>query len=133
MGVGLWNAAARRYLLPQAAADATHPGGAGTASHPGAFFNVAFRPHEPFQSVGAGASVITDAAWWRDKQQGTAVAANDIWAMDFVHDQLFDGKKIRILTIIDTLTRLSPAVGVRQSYRGSDVVETLERGGAEFG
>jgi len=63
----------------------------------------------------------------------TAVAANDIWAMDFVHDQLFDGKKIRVLTIIDTLTRLSPAVDARQSYRGSDVVDTLERGAAEFG
>jgi hypothetical protein len=31
----------------------------------------------------------------------TAMAANDIWAMDFVHNQLFDGKKSRILTIID--------------------------------
>jgi hypothetical protein len=40
----------------------------------------------------------------------TAVEANDIWAMDFVHDQLFDGTKIRALTIIDTLTRPSPAV-----------------------
>ena len=63
----------------------------------------------------------------------TAAAANDIWAMDFVHDQLFDGTKLRMLTIIDTLTRLSPAVGVRQSFRGKDVVETLERGAAEFG
>jgi len=58
---------------------------------------------------------------------------NDIWAMDFVHDQLFDGTKIRALTIVDTLTRLSPALDVRQSYRGSDVVETLERGATEFG
>jgi putative transposase len=62
-----------------------------------------------------------------------AVAANDIWAMDFVHDQLFDGTKIRALTIVDTLSRVSPAIGVRQSYRGSDVVETLECGAAEFG
>ena len=38
-----------------------------------------------------------------------AVAANDIWAMDFVHDQLFDGKKIRALTIVDLLSRVSPA------------------------
>src|SRR6266566_5330967 len=30
-GVGLWDNANGRYLLPQAAADATHPGGAGTA------------------------------------------------------------------------------------------------------
>jgi len=47
-----------------------------------------------------------------------ALEANDIWAMDFVHDQLFSGTKIRALTIIDTLARLSPAVDVRQSYRG---------------
>ena len=62
-----------------------------------------------------------------------AVAANDIWAMDFVHDQLFDGRKLRVLTIVDTLSRVSPAVDVRHSYRGSDVVETLERGAVEFG
>jgi transposase InsO family protein len=53
--------------------------------------------------------------------------------MDFVHDQLFDGTKIRALTIVDLLSRVSPAVGVRQSYRGHHVVETLERGAAEFG
>ena len=63
----------------------------------------------------------------------TASSANDIWAMDFVHDPLFDGTKIWALTIVDTLTRLSPALGVRRSYRGSDVVETLEHGAAEFG
>jgi len=56
-----------------------------------------------------------------------------VWAMDFVHDQLFDGTKIRALTIIDTLTRLSPILDIKLSYRGSDVVEALERGAAEFG
>ena len=30
----------------------------------------------------------------------TAKAANDIWAMDFVHDQLFDGSRLRVLTIV---------------------------------
>lgn len=63
----------------------------------------------------------------------TAVAANDIWAMDFVHDQMFDGKKIRVLTVIDTLSRASPAIDARLSYRGKDVVEALERGAQEFG
>lgn len=62
----------------------------------------------------------------------TATAANDIWAMDFIHDQLFDGKKIRALTIVNTLSPVSPAVDVRFNYRGSDVVETLERGAAGF-
>jgi putative transposase len=51
--------------------------------------------------------------------------------MDFVHDQLFDGRKIRVLTIIHTFTRLSPAIDVRQSYRGADVVATLERAAIE--
>ena len=63
----------------------------------------------------------------------TATGPNDIWAMDFVHDQLFDGTKLRPPTVIDTLTRLSPILDVRLSYRDSDVVESLERGAAEFG
>src|ERR1700730_11215792 len=62
----------------------------------------------------------------------TALDANDIWAMDFVHDQLFDGTKIRALTIVDTLSRVSPAIDVRQSNAGHKVVETLERGAAEL-
>lgn len=62
-----------------------------------------------------------------------ATAPNEVWAMDFVHDQLFDGRKIRALTIVDTFTRLSPAIEVRQSFRGSDVVETLERASQHVG
>ena len=47
--------------------------------------------------------------------------------MDFTSDPLFDGRRIRILTIIDVFSRLSPAIDVRRSYRGADVFETLER------
>ena len=65
--------------------------------------------------------------------RATANAANDIWAMDFVHDQLFNGVKLRVLTIIDILSRASPAIDVRYTYRGKDVVETLERAAQEFG
>jgi putative transposase len=68
----------------------------------------------------------------RDDRQ-TATGPNEVWAMDFVHDQLFDGRKIRVLTVIDTFTRLSPAIEVRQSFRGSDVVETLERASQDIG
>ena len=49
--------------------------------------------------------------------------------MDFDHDQTAMGTKIRILTIVDTFTRFSPAVEPRFRFRGSDVVETLERVG----
>ncbi len=56
-----------------------------------------------------------------------ATGANQVWAMDFMSDQLFDGRRIRILTIVDAFTRLSPAIDVRQKYLGLDVVETLGR------
>ncbi len=52
---------------------------------------------------------------------------NETWAMDFVHDQLATGRKIRVLPIVDTFSRFSPAVDPRFSYRGEDVVLTLER------
>ena len=67
----------------------------------------------------------------RDRSQATG--PNQIWAMDFVHDQLFDGRKIRILTVVDTFTRLSPAIDVRSSYRGADVVATLDQAARELG
>ena len=60
-----------------------------------------------------------------DRQE--AVAPNDVWAMDFVHDQLATGRKLRILTIVDTFSRFSPATDPRFSYKGEDVVLTLER------
>jgi putative transposase len=49
----------------------------------------------------------------------SATAANDIWAMDLVHDQLFDGTKFRVLTVVDRFRRLSPAIDVRRHHRGS--------------
>lgn len=52
---------------------------------------------------------------------------NEVWAMDFMSDHLFDGRRIRILTIVDAFSRLSPGIDVRFSYRGGDVVATLER------
>jgi C-terminal binding-module, SLH-like, of glucodextranase len=82
MGVGLWDGANQRYLLPQQTASANSPGGAGTASNPAAFFNVAFRSNrqEPMPVPTAGANDIADARWWRDSAQGAALAAGDISA-----------------------------------------------------
>jgi putative transposase len=57
----------------------------------------------------------------------TAVHSNDVWAMDFVHDQLATGRKLRILTVVDTFSRVSPVLNARFSYRGEDVVTTLEK------
>jgi hypothetical protein len=77
-GVGLWDKGETRYLLPQGGADESHPGGAGSASDPAAFFNVAFRYDEPWPKPTEGLDAVTNAAWWRDRDQGTALASGDI-------------------------------------------------------
>jgi len=46
--------------------------------------------------------------------------------MDFVHDQLATGRKIRVLTVVDTFSRFSPIVDPRFSYRAEDVVRALD-------
>jgi len=56
-----------------------------------------------------------------------AVGPNDVWAMDFVHDQLATGRKIRILTVVDTFSRYVPVLDARFSYKGENVVATLDR------
>ena len=60
-------------------------------------------------------------------ERAVAAARNEIWAMDFMSDQLFDRSRIRILTVVDAFTRYSPAVDPRRSYRADDVVDTLAR------
>lgn len=45
--------------------------------------------------------------------------------MDFVADALFDGRKLRVLTVVDLFTRECLAIEVGQSLKGEDVVRTL--------
>jgi len=51
---------------------------------------------------------------------------NECWSMDFVSDQLYDGRRIRVLTLVDNHTRESLALHVGQRVRGQDVVRVLE-------
>jgi putative transposase len=62
-----------------------------------------------------------------------ASAPNECWSMDFLSDQLFDGRQIRVLSIINNFSRMSPALDVRTSNRGADVVQTLDRLSAVYG
>lgn len=52
---------------------------------------------------------------------------NDAWSMDFVADQLADGTKIRLLTIIDIYSREALAIVAGQRLRGEHVVAALDR------
>ena len=66
-----------------------------------------------------------------DRKESEAI--NETWAMDFVHDQLVTGNKLRILTVVDTFSRFSPVIDPRFTYKGEDVVRTLERACKLFG
>jgi putative transposase len=52
-------------------------------------------------------------------------APNEVWSLDFVADQLADGRRFRALTIMDVFTRESLAIEVGQRLKGEDVVATL--------
>ena len=62
-----------------------------------------------------------------------ATQSNETWAMDFVHDQLATGQRLRVLTIVDTFSRFSPALQPRFTFRGADVVDILEKVAREVG
>jgi putative transposase len=54
-----------------------------------------------------------------------AKGPNEAWRMDFVADQLQDGRRFRALKVVDVFTRESVAIEVGQSLKGEDVVRTL--------
>ncbi|WP_370468280.1 IS3 family transposase [Parvularcula maris] len=54
-------------------------------------------------------------------------APNEAWSLDFVHDQLASGPKIRLLTVIDIFTRECLAIEVGHRLRGENVAEVLNR------
>lgn len=51
---------------------------------------------------------------------------NECWSMDFVADELFDGRRIRILTIVDNFTRESLCASAQFRFKGVDVANSLD-------
>ena len=47
--------------------------------------------------------------------------------MDFVHDQLANGRAFRVLTVVDQWSRQSPLLEVVQRVTGADVAAALDR------
>lgn len=52
---------------------------------------------------------------------------NKIWSMDFVHDELANERKIRMLTIVDHFSRESVAIEVGHGLKSGDVIRCLSR------
>ena len=67
-------------------------------------------------------------AWrYRIGRKMTTAAANDVWAMDFLSDALFDGRPFRLLGVIDCHTREALAIAPRASFRAFQVAITRSR------
>jgi len=56
-----------------------------------------------------------------------AAARNERWSMDFVHDQLFDGRRFRVLTVIDQWSRESVLLEPGFALTAQSVAAALER------
>lgn len=54
-------------------------------------------------------------------------AANQAWALDFVHDSLMNGRRFRALAVIDEWSRESLAIEVDVSLTGERVKRVLDR------
>lgn len=52
---------------------------------------------------------------------------NEAWSLDFVHDQLSNGQKFRMLTVVDIFSREALAIEVGQRLGGEHVVDALNR------
>jgi transposase InsO family protein len=50
---------------------------------------------------------------------------NHIWSYDFVTERLENGRKVRMLVVIDEFTRECLALDVARSFKGRDVIEVV--------
>jgi putative transposase len=50
---------------------------------------------------------------------------NHVWSYDFVADRTHDGRKFRMLCVIDEFTRQALAIKVKRRLNSTDVLETL--------
>lgn len=59
--------------------------------------------------------------------------SNRIGVVDFIDDQPFAGRKVRVLTIVNMFTRFSPAIDVHFACKGINVDDTLARVARQVG
>jgi len=58
---------------------------------------------------------------------GSPTRINERWSLDFVLDVLDDGRRFRLLTVVDDFTRACLAIDVDTSIGGRRVAEVLQR------
>jgi putative transposase len=69
----------------------------------------------------------------RRMERATATHPNECWSMDFMSDELYNGQRIRLLTLVDNFTRESLAIEVNSHLGGQLVAEKLALVASERG
>ena len=72
-------------------------------------------------------------AFGRGEPKPAVAIPNERWSLDFVHDTLRSGRRIRALTIVDDCSRESLAIEVDTSLSGSRVTRVLDAIGSVRG
>ena len=62
-----------------------------------------------------------------------ATGPRQIWAMDWMYDQLFDGRRIWVLAVLDTWSRVCPVLWVCRTATAWEVTSALDRAVGRFG
>jgi putative transposase len=63
------------------------------------------------------------------QDRSPATGPNQVWAMDWMYDELFDGRRIWVLTVVDTWSRVCPVLRVCRTATATamEVVGALEQ------
>ena len=62
-----------------------------------------------------------------------ATGPNQVWAMDWMFDETFDGRRLWVLTVIDTWSRVCPVMRVCRSATAMEVIDALEEACEHYG
>jgi putative transposase len=56
-----------------------------------------------------------------------------VWAMDWMHDELFDGRRLWVLTVVDAWSRVCSVMRVCRSATAMEVIDALEQARRQHG
>jgi putative transposase len=62
-----------------------------------------------------------------------ATGPNQVWAIDWMYDELFDGRRLWVLTVVDTWSRVCPVLRVCRSATSMEVIDALEQARRQYG
>ena len=87
-----------------------------------------YRPYREAKPTGADIAVAGASGLWAPGPQWPCPqGANQRWSLDFVSDALADGRKFRVLCVIDDFSRECLATVADNSLSGERVTRELDR------